>query len=65
MNIDPTTTKYLISARIVADGIIEKPDVDSLMVRMFIKGVSEKIHAACSVMMPYLNNFHSFNNSSL
>ena len=27
MNIDPTTTKYLISARIVADGIIEKPDV--------------------------------------
>ncbi len=27
MNIDPTTTKYLISARIVADGIVEKPDV--------------------------------------
>jgi DNA primase len=27
MNIDPTTTKYLITARIVADGIIEKPDV--------------------------------------
>ena len=27
MNIDPTTTKYLISARIIADGIVEKPDV--------------------------------------
>ena len=27
MNIDPTTTKYLITARIIADGIIEKPDV--------------------------------------
>ena len=27
MNIDPTTTKYLISAKIVADGIVEKPDV--------------------------------------
>ena len=27
MNIDPTTTKYLISAKIIADGIIEKPDV--------------------------------------
>jgi DNA primase len=27
MNIDPTTTKYLISANIVADGIVEKPDV--------------------------------------
>jgi DNA primase len=27
MNIDPTTTKYLITARIVADGIVEKPDV--------------------------------------
>ena len=27
MNIDPTTTKYLITARIVADGVIEKPDV--------------------------------------
>jgi DNA primase len=27
MNIDPTTTKYLITANIVADGIVEKPDV--------------------------------------
>ena len=27
MNIDPTTTKYLISAQIIADGVIEKPDV--------------------------------------
>jgi DNA primase len=27
MNIDPTTTKYLINARIVAEGIVEKPDV--------------------------------------
>ena len=27
MNIDPSTTKYLIKASIVADGIVEKPDV--------------------------------------
>ena len=27
MNIDPTTTKYLITAKIVADGVVEKPDV--------------------------------------
>ncbi|MEM3341804.1 MAG: DNA primase DnaG, partial [Thermoplasmata archaeon] len=27
MNIDPSTTKYLIKAKIVADGIVEKPDV--------------------------------------
>lgn len=27
MTIDPTTTKYLIKARINADGIVEKPDV--------------------------------------
>jgi DNA primase len=27
MNIDPSTTKYLIRANIVADGIVEKPDV--------------------------------------
>jgi len=27
MNIDPTTTKYLIKANMEADGIIEKPDV--------------------------------------
>lgn len=27
MNIDPSTTKYLIRAKIVADGIVEKPDV--------------------------------------
>ena len=27
MNIDPSTTKYLIKARLVADGIVEKPDV--------------------------------------
>jgi DNA primase len=27
INIDPTTTKYVIRARITADGIIEKPDV--------------------------------------
>jgi DNA primase len=27
MNIDPSTTKYLIQARMEADGIIEKPDV--------------------------------------
>jgi DNA primase len=26
-NIDPTTTKYLIRAKIVADGVVEKPDV--------------------------------------
>lgn len=27
MHIDPTTTKYLIQARLEADGIVEKPDV--------------------------------------
>src|SRR6266568_2950246 len=27
MNIDPSTTKYLIQARMEADGIVEKPDV--------------------------------------
>ncbi len=27
MNIDPSTTKYLIRAKIVADGVVEKPDV--------------------------------------
>jgi DNA primase len=27
MNIDPSTTKYMIRAGIVADGIVEKPDV--------------------------------------
>ncbi len=27
MNIDPNTTKYMVRARITADGIIEKPDV--------------------------------------
>lgn len=27
MNIDPSTTKYLIKAKITADGIVEKPDV--------------------------------------
>ncbi|HEY7589190.1 MAG TPA: DNA primase DnaG [Thermoplasmata archaeon] len=27
MNIDPTTTKYLIQARLEAEGIVEKPDV--------------------------------------
>ncbi|MFQ6128366.1 MAG: DNA primase DnaG [Thermoplasmata archaeon] len=27
MNIDPTTTKYLIQAKLEADGIVEKPDV--------------------------------------
>jgi DNA primase len=27
MNIDPSTTKYMIKARLVADGIVEKPDV--------------------------------------
>ena len=27
MNIDPTTTKYLVRATITADGVIEKPDV--------------------------------------
>jgi len=27
MNIDPSTTKYLIKAKIQADGIVEKPDV--------------------------------------
>ncbi|MGC8657402.1 MAG: DNA primase DnaG, partial [Thermoplasmata archaeon] len=27
MNIDSTTTKYLIHAKIYADGIIDKPDV--------------------------------------
>jgi len=27
MNIDPSTTKYMIKARMLADGIVEKPDV--------------------------------------
>jgi len=27
MNIDPSTTKYLIHARLDADGVVEKPDV--------------------------------------
>src|SRR2546428_12887349 len=27
MNIDPSTTKYLIQARLETDGIVEKPDV--------------------------------------
>lgn len=27
MNIDPSTTKYMIKARLLADGIVEKPDV--------------------------------------
>ena len=27
MNIDPNTTKYMVKAKINADGIIEKPDV--------------------------------------
>ncbi|MFQ5911050.1 MAG: DNA primase DnaG [Thermoplasmata archaeon] len=27
MNIDPTTTKYLIQAKLEADGIVEKPDI--------------------------------------
>ena len=27
MNIDPSTTKYMIKARLQADGIVEKPDV--------------------------------------
>jgi DNA primase len=27
MNLDPSTTKYLIRAKIMADGIVEKPDV--------------------------------------
>lgn len=27
MNIDPSTTKYLIKARITAEGVVEKPDV--------------------------------------
>ncbi|MFQ6106568.1 MAG: DNA primase DnaG [Thermoplasmata archaeon] len=27
MNLDPTTTKYMIQARMEADGIVEKPDV--------------------------------------
>jgi DNA primase len=27
MNLDPATTKYLIDAKLVADGIVEKPDV--------------------------------------
>ena len=27
MNIDPSTTKYLISARLEAEGIVEKPDI--------------------------------------
>jgi len=27
MNLDPSTTKYLIRAKIIADGIVEKPDV--------------------------------------
>lgn len=27
MNLDPTTTKYLVKAKITADGVVEKPDV--------------------------------------
>ena len=27
MNIDPSTTKYMIRAKLQADGIVEKPDV--------------------------------------
>lgn len=27
MNIDPSTTKYLIKAKIIADGVVEQPDV--------------------------------------
>ena len=27
MNIDPSTTKYMIQARMEAEGIVEKPDV--------------------------------------
>jgi len=27
MNIDPSTTKYLVKAKLNADGIVEKPDV--------------------------------------
>ncbi|RLF65407.1 MAG: DNA primase, partial [Thermoplasmata archaeon] len=27
MNLDPATTKYLIEAKLTADGIVEKPDV--------------------------------------
>lgn len=27
MNIDPNTTKYMVKARITADGVVEKPDV--------------------------------------
>ena len=27
MNLDPSTTKYLIKAKISADGVVEKPDV--------------------------------------
>ncbi len=27
MNLDPSTTKYLIKAKINADGVVEKPDV--------------------------------------
>ncbi len=27
MNIDPSTTKYMIKAKLLADGIVEKPDV--------------------------------------
>ncbi|MGC8982021.1 MAG: DNA primase DnaG, partial [Minisyncoccia bacterium] len=27
MNIDPNAAKYLIKAKIVADGVVEKPDV--------------------------------------
>src|SRR5947208_8546360 len=27
MNIDPSTTKYLITARLEAEGIVEKPDI--------------------------------------
>lgn len=27
MNIDPSTTKYMVKARLLADGIVEKPDV--------------------------------------
>ena len=26
-NIDPNATKYLVKAKIVADGVVEKPDV--------------------------------------
>ena len=44
-NIDPTTTKYVITAKLQADGIIEKPDVARAWMIGYLKGVREAYKA--------------------